>query len=82
MIPLVHWIKQNFKKTLLSKRGSAILEGSMTMPIACIIAVMIMQTAVLFYDDFAVQVRTHKKQLDERNYTLQIEMIRNHEKYF
>lgn len=82
MIPLVRWIKQNFKKTLLNKRGSAILEGSMTMPLACIIAVMIIQMAVLFYDDFAVQVKDHKKQLDERYYTLQIEMIRNHEKYF
>lgn len=82
MIPLVHLIKQSFKKALLNKRGSAILEGSMTIPLACIIAVMIIQTAVLFYDDFTVQVRAHKKQLDERNYTLQIEMIRNHEKYF
>lgn len=82
MIPLEHSIKQSFKKAMLNKRGSVILEGSMTIPLACIIAVMIIQTAVLFYDDFAVQVKTHKKQLSERNYTLQIEMIRNHDKYF
>ena len=74
--------KLNFKRNLLNKEGSLFIEASIVMPLACIIAIAMIQLAICFFNEFASQVAEHKLDLSEKSYTLQIEIIRNYGKFF
>lgn len=76
MVLLVHFLKQNFKNSLSNKKGSIFIEASITMPLACVIAVTIIQISVVLFNDFKNQVQDHVKYMDEKSYSMQIEIIR------
>lgn len=76
MVLLVHFLKQNFKNSLSNKKGSIFIEASITMPLACVIGVTIIQISVVLFNDFKNQVQDHVKYMDEKSYSMQIEIIR------
>lgn len=82
MTPLAHLVKQNFKKFTFDKGGGLFIEASVVMPLACIITIMMIQIAILFYNDFSKQVDDHKLEISQKSYFLQTEMIRNYENVF
>ena len=82
MTPLEHLAKPNSNRKLLNKKGSIFIEASIVMPLACIIAIAMIQLAICFFNEFASQVAEHKLDLSEKSYTLQIEIIRNYGKFF
>ncbi len=81
MIPLEHSVRPSFKKIFSNKKGSIFIEASIVMPLACIIAVAMIQIAIISFNELAKQVADHKLELSERSYVLQTEIIRNYERF-
>ncbi len=79
---LVRLIKQNSSFVLRSRRGSSYIEASIVMPLACIVSIMMIQIAIVFFNDLLKQRTEHKEYFEEKNYSLQIELIRNYESIF
>ena len=79
---LARLIKQSFSSALKSKRGSSYIEASIVMPLACIISIMMIQIAIVFFNDLLKQTTKHKEFFEEKSYSLQIELIRNYESIF
>lgn len=73
--------KASFRIFSHNKKGSIFIEASLVMPMACIISIMMLQIAICFFYRFQEQVETHIEALNNKNYMLQIEIIRNNEKF-
>ena len=73
-------VKANSKIFSHNKKGSIFIEASLVMPMACIVFIMMLQIAVFFFYQLREQVETHMEELNNKNYMIQIEMIRNNEK--
>ena len=78
---LGHLVKANSKMFSHNKMGSIFIEASLVMPMACIVSIMMLQIAICFFYQFQEQVETHMEALNNKNYMLQIEIIRNNEKF-
>ena len=77
---LGHLVKANSKMFSHNKMGSIFIEASLVMPMACIVSIMMLQIAIYFFYQLQEQVENHIEVLNNRNYVIQIEMIRNNEK--
>lgn len=82
MKPSVHSAKQNFKNSYRNKNGSIFIEASIIFPLACIIAIAMLHFAILFFNELEGQVSEHVSTIKEDSYMIQVEIIRNHEKFY
>jgi len=64
-----------------NKRGSIFIEASIVMPLALIISINMLLMAMFFYQNICEQTRRHKEELRQFSYVLQMEYIRNYERF-
>jgi hypothetical protein len=73
--------KLSFKKIFANKKGSAILEATMVMPLTCLILVTLVGIIMTFHGNFAKQVNSHKKEILERECHKELLKIRLYDRF-
>lgn len=53
----------------------------MVMPLACLVVLALMGIIFAFHGDLAKQVESHKKQVSGWDFSVEMELIRNHERF-
>lgn len=81
MIHLARLTKQSFKGFCHNKKGEVFIEASIAMPLACVISIMMLQLAVIFFNELEEQVKEHISMINEKSYMIQIEILRKNEKF-
>ena len=67
---------------LNSKRGSIFVEATIIMPLTISISVAMILLAVHFHGQLLEQAKTHKKEIEEKSYNMQLEMGSWYESFF
>jgi hypothetical protein len=81
MILLDLLAKLSSKKILANKRGSAILEATMVMPLTCLILVTLVGIIMTFHGDLSKQVSMHEKEVLKRECHKELLKIRVYDRF-
>ncbi len=65
-----------------SKKGSAYIESAMTMPMACLILIVLIGISMTFHGKLVSQIDQHKKYFEEKKYAAKMEVVRLYESPF